>query len=272
MRSKSIKALMFIFLVVAVLVSGCSSPSNTGTAVESHLDKVMKSKKLRVAVLPDNPPWSVQNTSGNYEGYDIDIAYLLAEALGGLEVEFVTTDGANRLPLVQTDKVDVVIASFTATNERAKSINFTEPYSVAGPLPLYRKDNPIASYDDLAGKKVSVARGSTNDSILTKYFPDTEVVRFDTIADAFMALKTGKVDALLEENPIVYEFAKNNPELEALQADPYKPGNIAMAVQKGDHDWLNYLNTFIRNFNSSGDNAELYKKWFGTDLPNIINY
>ncbi|MFF2889114.1 transporter substrate-binding domain-containing protein [Paenibacillus sp. NPDC057967] len=271
MTKRFAKLFLLPLLVMAFALAGCTS-GGSGEVAESHLSKMMKTKKIRVAVLPDNPPWSILNASGNFEGYDIDIANRLAEAMGGLKVEFVSTDGANRLPLIQTDKVDVVIASYTATNERAKSIAFTEAYAAAGPLPLYRKDNPITSYDDLAGKKVSVTRGSTNDSVMSKYFPDTEVVRFDTIADAFMAVKTGKVDALIEENPIVYEFADKNPEMEALPLDPYKPGYIAMAVQQGDQIWLNYLNNFIRDFNNSGDNAELYKKWFGRDLPKLVNY
>ena len=265
-----LKNVILLLCVVIFALTGCTS-SNSETAQESHLDRVIKSKKLRVAVLPDNPPWSVMKADGSFAGYDIDIANKLAEALG-VEVEFVPTEGANRLPLVQTDKVDVVIACFSPTNERAKSINFTEPYAVSGSLPLYRKDNPLKSWEDLKEKKVSVARGSTNDTILTKYFPKTEVVRFDTISDAFMALKSGKVDALLEQNQMVYEMARKNPELEALNAEPFKPSLVAMAVKRGDHDWLNYLNSFIRNFNASGDNAELYKKWFGTEMPKIVNY
>jgi len=272
MSRKFLKGLLLTAMSTALILTGCSSTETSSSGKqESHLDRIIANKKIRVATYADVPGWSVLNAKGEYEGYDPDIARKLAEALG-VEVEFVTTDGVNRIPLVESDKVDVAISTFTPTNERAKSIDFTIPYAAAGIVPLYSKDKPIKNLDDLAGKKVSVARGSTSDLALQKYFPEAEIVRFDAVADAFMALKTGKVDVLLEEDGIVYDLAKTNPELEAFSGDPFKPGYIAMGVQKGDQEWMNYLNNFIRNLNYSGDNNELYQKWFGKDLPKLQTY
>lgn len=271
MKFSSLKLPLILMLVFSVLLLAGCKEENDNSNSKSTLDTVIDKGTLRVAMIPDNPPWSVVNSDSEFEGYDVEIAKRLGEALG-VEVEFVSTSGANRLPNIQSNKVDVVISAFTSTNERAKSLNFTVPYAAAGPLPLFKKSNSIESWEDLKGKKVSVARGSTNDSVMTKYFPDTEVVKFEAISDAFQALKTGKVDALIEENPLVYEFAKNNSDLEALDAEPYKLGLIAMAVEQGDSDWLNYLNTFIRNINVSGENAELYKEWFGKEIPKLYNY
>jgi polar amino acid transport system substrate-binding protein len=137
---------------------------------------------------------------------------------------------------------------------------------------LYTKDSPIESYDDLAGKKVSVARGSTNDTIMTENFPETEVVRFETIADAIAALKAGKVDAAVEGEATVSREAEKDPQLEAIDAPPLKPSIISMGVLPGEQVWLNYLNNFVRNLTSSGTNAELYEKWFDAELPELLPY
>jgi polar amino acid transport system substrate-binding protein len=270
---KKKSAILIFIMSIILLISGCSSEADPTTSqnTESRLDKIIKAKKIRVATYADSPGWSVLNANGEYEGYDPDIARKLAEALG-VEVEFVTTDGVNRIPLLESDKVDVAISVFTPTNERAKSIEFTIPYSAAGMVPMFKKGAPIDSWDDLAGKKVSVARGTTSDMAVTKYVPKAEVVRFDAVSDAFMALKTGKVDVFIEEDGIVLDLVKKNPEFQAMPGQPFKPAYIAMGVKKGDQIWLNYLNNFIRNLNYSGEGAELYKKWFGVDAPKLMTY
>lgn len=274
MTRRIAKLFLFPVLALVLAVAGCTSDSGAGTeggsaSGTSQLDKVIESGTLRVAVLPDFPPFSVQNASGEFEGYEVDIAKELAEALG-VELELVSTDGTSRLPLLQADRVDVNISSWTATNERAKAVGYTIPYVSAGASVLFRKDSPIESYDDLAGKTVSVARGSTNDTIMTEDFPETEVVRFETIADAVAALKAGKVDAAVEGEATVTAEAAKNPELQAIDEPPLKPSIIAMGVLPDDQVWINYLNNFIRNLTTSGTNDALYRKWFGTDLPDAV--
>lgn len=272
---KSSKLLMvpIAAAAAALLLAGCTSPASQGGSAseKSHLAQVLDSKKLRVAMIPDNPPSSTLTSSGEWKGYDVDIAVKLAEALGA-ELEFLSTDGDNRLTMVQTDKADVAISTFTPNNERAKSIDFTIPYTSSGSLPLFLADSGIKSFRDLAGKSVSVARGGSADTLFTARYPDTEVVRFDSIADAFLALKTGKVEALIEDNPIVHELIKENPGFATITGSPENMGYIAMGIQQGDQVWLNYLNNFINNMNVSGDNNEMYVKWFGIDMPKLYDY
>jgi polar amino acid transport system substrate-binding protein len=271
---KTAKRIFTVLVVVALLVFGlsaCSRQSNTGSAKENHLDKVMRLKKIRIAVLPDNPGWSVMKADGSFEGFDVDIAKDLAKLLGA-KIEFVSTDGPNRITLAQADKVDVVIAGFTAVNERAKLINFTDPYAAAGSLALYKKSNPISSWDNLKNKRIAVARGSTADIMVMNEYPNAKISRFDTIADVLLALKTNKVDVLIEDDSQVFFFAKNNPEMEVLADNPKNLAYSAMGLQKGDQEWLNFLNHYIRNLNYSGKTNELYKKWFGRDMPKLYPY
>lgn len=272
MRRLNPKVILVTALASALLLTGCTSPgnaANAGAAGPSQLDKVIEAGTVRVAVLPDYPPWSVQTPGGEFEGYDIDIAHKLAEALG-VELELVATDGSGRLPLLKSDRVDVNISEWTSTDERAKEAGFTIPYVAHGARVAYRTDNPVASYADLAGKTVSVARGSTNDSIMTKDFPETTVERFETIADAVAALKAGKVDALVEGASTVSQMAEEDDTLAVIDAPALNPALVSMGVLQGDQVWLNYLNNFIRNLNASGTNQELYAKYSDADFPSIV--
>jgi polar amino acid transport system substrate-binding protein len=257
-------------LAGALLLSGCTgSSSKAATAQDSQLSKVIKRGTLRVAALPDFPPYSSQTAGGQFDGYEVDVAKDLAKALG-VKLQLVSTDGTSRLPLLKTDRVDVNISAWTSTNERAKSVGFTLPYVAHGASLLFRKNNPIKSYADLAGKSVSVARGSTNDTIVTNDFPTAKVVRFETIADAIAALKAGKVDACMEDAVTVQAAADKDPSVEALKADPLDPALISMGVLPGDQVWINYLNNFIRNLIASGEDQKLYAKWLHGNLPAIV--
>lgn len=279
-RSHIKSSVVIVALASMLALTGCTSGGNAGTpgadgaakaSGNSKLQDVIKNGTLKVGVLPDYPPYSSQDASGKIVGYEPDIAKALADSLG-VKLEMVNTDGTSRKPVLDSNRVDVDIDAFTATNERAKAVDFSIPYVASGALPLFRKDNPIKSLDDLKGKKVSVARGSTNDSLMTKRFPDTTVVRFDTIADAVQAVKSGKVDAVMEGFATVRAEAAKDPSLAVLDVEPINPALISMGIKQGDQVWLNYLNNFIRNLNSSGDNAALYKKWFNADLPAVLAY
>jgi polar amino acid transport system substrate-binding protein len=285
MKRFTSKLLLIPLLAVGLAAAGCTSSAGTGgtdaggsadqsagstTPATSQLTKEEKSGTLRVAVLPDFPPSAVQKPNGEFAGYEIDIAKDLAEQMG-VKLQLVPTNGDSRLPLLQSDRVDVNISSWTATNERALSVGFTIPYVAHGAGVIYDKSNPISSLDDLAGKKVSVARGSTNDTIMTTEYPKTEVVRFDTIADALAALKAGKVDAAVESYETVNDLAKQDPQqLAVLDVPPISPSIVSMGVLPGDQVWINYLNNYIRNLITSGEDNKLYEKWFHRPLPSVI--
>ena len=274
MRRSIPKLALIPALACALLLAGCTSPGNSAAGPnapvqESQLQKVIKSGTLRVAVLPDYPPWSVQKPDGKFAGYDIDVAQKLADAMG-VKLALVSADGTSRLPLLKTNRVDVNISEWTATDARALEAGFTIPYVAHGAGVLFNVAHPIKSYADLAGKTVSVARGSTNDSIMTKYFPNTKVDRFETIADAIAALQSGKVDALVEGDSTVAQLAKADPKLATVDAPPLYPALVSMGTLQNDQVWINYLNNFIRNFIASGADQQLFQKWGHANLPTIV--
>lgn len=274
MRRSIPKLVLIPALACTLLLAGCTSPGNSAagsnaSVQESQLQKVIKSGTLRVAVLPDYPPWSVQKPDGKFAGYDIDVAQKLADAMG-VKLQLVSANGTSRLPLLKTNRVDVNISEWTATDARALEAGFTIPYVAHGAGVLYNVAHPIKSYADLAGKTVSVARGSTNDSIMTKYFPNTKVDRFETIADAIAALQSGKVDALVEGDSTVAQLAKADPKLATIDAPALYPSLVSMGTLQNDQVWINYLNNFIRNLIASGMDQQLFHKWGHANLPSIV--
>jgi polar amino acid transport system substrate-binding protein len=269
---RKLAAVAALLLAGTVSLSACSEGSSGASSAPagSQLNKVVKSGTLRVAVLPDFPPWSVQKPDGSFEGYEIDIANDLAKSLG-VKLQLVATDGASRLPLLKSNRVDVNISAWTATDERAKTAGFTIPYDAHGAGVLFKKGKNIKSYKDIAGLKVSVARGSTNDTIVTKDFPTAKVVRFDAIADVLSAVKTGKVDAAVESSYTVAQAAKGDPSLEAVSNPPLDPQLVSMGALQDDQVWINYLNNFIRNLIASGEDNRLHEKWLHEPLASIVS-
>lgn len=263
--------IVLAFMISLSLLTGCgtSSTSTNAESANDTLQRVLENKKVVVGVLPDYAPWGSRNASGNFEGYDVDLAYALGDALN-VEVEIVPIEAPNRVPALVSNKIDVLIACITPTNERAKSIDFTIPYAAAGLVPMVRSDNTtINSYKDLAGKDVAVVRGGTPDLLTSKAVPEANLIRFDTIADAYTAFKSGKAEVFVEEDTFVFIETKNNTEYKAI-GEPFSTELISFAVKKYDQNWLNYLNNFLTNLRFTGENAEIYQKWFGHEPKSLI--
>ncbi|HET7355783.1 MAG TPA: transporter substrate-binding domain-containing protein [Nocardioidaceae bacterium] len=269
------KLLVGVVATLALATAGCTSSSadagGSGSQgpSESHLQKVLSSHKIRIGVQTEAAPWGVKESDGSYQGFDIDIANALGEALGA-KVQFVPETNESRIPSIQADKVDVVIASFTATDERAQQVEFTIPYAAGGTLIAVPKDSPIHSYADLDGKSVSASRGSIGESILESEFPKAKPALFNSFADSVQALKSGKVDALIENNVIVPDLVRKDPNLRVLQGDVLNPSLMAFGIQQGDQIWYAYLNNFIRNYNVSGENEKASEKWLHQPMPDFL--
>lgn len=250
-----------LILVLAVMTGACAG-STDGAASADTLQRVLKNNKLVVGVLPDYAPWGFVNSSGALEGYDVDIANELGAALG-VPVEVVAVEAPNRVPSLSSNKVDVIIACITPTNERAKTVAFTIPYASAGLVPMVKADNAtVNTIADLAGKNVAVVRGGTPELGTKAAVPDAKLMTFDTIADAYSAFKQGQAEVFVEEDAFVFLEVKNNPEYKAVGM-PFSTELISIACKQNDQEWLNYLNNFLTNLRFTGKNAELYQKWFG---------
>jgi polar amino acid transport system substrate-binding protein len=236
------------------------------------LQQIITRGTIRIAVLPSLPPYSKVTPSGEPEGYDIDIAKRLAEALK-VKPEFVVTDIPGRVTSLQTRKVDVTIADFTRNVERSTTIAFTDPYLVTTMrvlVPENAKWKSIADMGNGEGIKIAISRGGTAERAVPAALSKVTLTRFNTQADEMSALLSGQVDAMAEDDFYNTQAIKDRPgKLRQLDGSLAR-AEIAIGLPPGDADWLRVLNLFVAQMNASGDNARMFKTWFGFDQPAIM--
>ncbi|WP_028222711.1 ABC transporter substrate-binding protein [Paraburkholderia oxyphila] len=262
-----------MFAVAGLLVlTGCTKVPTTGqdAAATSTLQAVLQRGTLRVGDCLTFAPFGFYNKDGQPDGYDVDLAKELAKEMG-VKLEVVNTTSANRIPNLQTGKVDVVFCNFTRNMERAKEIGFTTPYVVASEALLVKKSSGIQSIKDMSNRTIATVKGSTNGDEVRALNMQVKIQEYDSSEAAILAVKQGQADAMIEDNNFLAYQAKLDPDLavtnEALVPLEYN----AFGVKAGDQVWLNYLNLFLFNINASKQNAELYKKWFGVEPRYSLN-
>jgi polar amino acid transport system substrate-binding protein len=234
------------------------------------LQEITHRGTLRVGECMGLAPFAVYNASNIPEGYDIDIANELGESLG-VKVEIVNLDPAARIPSLQTGKVDVVICDTTRTLDRIRQVAFTNTYDVTGSVILSNKGSGIDSLEDLNGKTVAIAKGTPYGDVVKKAAPNAEIIFFNAPADIVTAVKQGQAVAAIENSAFLNYMAKLDPSLEVTNKSVIGLYYNSFAIPQGQPNWLAYLNEFIFELNTSGKNAELYKKWFGVTPPFPLN-
>lgn len=238
-----------------------------GTAHADQLDTIMAAKKIRIAIDLAVPPYGMKDEKLTSIGSDVETAQLLAKSLG-LELEIVPTNGANRIPFLQTDKADIVISSLSVTPEREKVIDFSVPYAAILAVVGAPKGMAIAGPTDLAGKKVIATRGTTNDQELTKILPaGTQVIRFDDDATSITAVVSGQADIFATAPPLLKVINEKNP---AKQMEPkftMKVNMLAVGLRKGETRLKEKVDAFVKAGLKSGELNTIYKKYHAADLP-----
>lgn len=243
-----------------------AAPSQITAVGSSTLDKIISAGKVRIAVPQDSPPFGSVGTDMQPQGYDIDVAKMLAESLE-VKLELVPVTSTNRIPYLQSDRVDLVISSLGATPERAKSIYFSIAYA-----PFYSgiygfPGINASSYTDLSGKTVGVTQGSLEDIELAKRAPkDIQIKRFEDNSTTASALLAGQIELMATGNTIANKISKDNPDKKIENKFVMKNSPCYIGVRRGDLDLLQWVNVFVTNKRLSGDLSELSKKWFGEPL------
>src|SRR5579863_2995739 len=253
----------FVFAVVAMLCAGPALAQQT-----SILSEVIKRGTVRIATEPGNPPYSSMTPGGEPEGYDVEIGKLIAASLKG-KPEWVTVDTAGRITALQTHRADLTIANFTNTMERSTVVAFTRPYLVVGSKVMVLKASKLQTIEDVnsSSVKIGIARGGTSEQNAMRIAPNATLVRFNMVQDATLALKSGQVDVQVMDSLL-------NASILAKEGDTYRdiPGNysyeeIAIGLPAGDFDWWRIIDGFVRQFVNSGDDAKVFKKYFGYEMP-----
>lgn len=252
---KNIKKILASLIATTLIVGGlvgCSAPNTNTTdtkkedtkSVTSSIDAIKKRGTIKIGVFSDKPPFGYVDANGKNQGFDVYIAKRFAKDLLGDEskVEFVLVDAASRVAYLESNKVDVIMANFTVTDERKQKVDFTNPYMKVS-LGVVSSDNAkITSIDQLKDKKVIVAKGTTAETYLTKNNPNIQLVKYDQYTEIFEALKDKRGDALLSDNTEVIAWAKQNPGYSVGIASLGSQDTIAPAVAKGNKELLDWIN------------------------------
>lgn len=247
--------------LTAGLLAGCGSSSSSSSdssssssdsgAVYRTLDEIKDSGKIEIGVFSDKNPFGYVDENGEYQGYDIELARQIGEDLG-VEVELVSTEAANRVEYLETGKVDMILANFTVTDERAEAVDFADPYMNVALGGVSHKDHVITSLDDVKDEKVIVISGTTAETYLTANYPNLTQQKFDTYAAAKTAFENDKTALWLNDNTEVIAFANSDTTgeytvgIESLG----NPDTIAPAVSKGNETLLDWTNEELAKLGS----------------------
>lgn len=256
---KKFIALLTTFLLAIAALAGCGSKdtdaaaeapaeeaasSEAGDAIYRTLDEIKESGKIVIGVFSDKNPFGYVDENGDYQGYDVYFAERLAKDLG-VEVEYVSTEAASRVEYLETGKVDVILANFTVTDERAEKVDFALPYMKVALGVVSPDDALITSPEELSGKKLIVAKGTTAETFFTENYPDVELVKFDQYTEAYNALLDGRGDAFSTDNTEVLAWALQNEGFSVGIESLGSLDTIAPAVSKGNTTLLDWINEEI---------------------------
>lgn len=272
MKKGLILLLISLFLIAGV--AGCSSKSSDtqsqkSSAAPGSLAAIKQAGTIKIGIFADDAPFCYQDSDGTFKGYDVELGKRIAKELLGDEskITWVTVDPANRIPYLQTDKVDLMLADFTVTDERAKSVDFTLPYEKVSIGVVSPEKAPITSVDQLKGKTLAVTTGTTEDAYFSK-LSDINVIKIDAITDGFQALVSGRAAAFSQDNTLVLSWAKKNPGYVVGIKELGNKDYIAGAVKKGNTELLDYVNNLIKGkLNDEKFFHQAYEKTLKDSFP-----
>ncbi len=210
------------------------------------LDEIKESGKIIIGVFSDKAPFGYVDENGAYQGYDVYFADRIGKDLG-VDVEYVSLDPASRVEFVQTGKVDVVLANFTVTEERAQQVDFALPYMKVSLGVVSPDGNVITDVSQLDGKTLIVCKGTTAETYFSENYPNVTLQKYDQYADAYNALLDGRGDAFSTDNTEVLAWALSNPGFTVGIDSLGDVDTIAPAVHKGNSTLLDWLNTEIES-------------------------
>ncbi|ANJ55882.1 transporter substrate-binding domain-containing protein [Pseudomonas silesiensis] len=268
-RPSLFKACVFLFAASAAAVG-------VAQAADNKLDSVLARGKLIVGTGSTNAPWHFQGADGKLQGFDIDIARMVAKGLFNdpSKVEFVVQSSDARIPNLLTDKVDMSCQFITVTASRAQQVAFTLPYYREGVGLLLPANSKYKEIEDLraAGDDVTVAvlQNVYAEELVHQALPKAKVDQYDSVDLMYQAVNSGRADAAATDQSSVKYLMVQNQGRYRTPAYAWSPQTYACAVKRGDQDWLNFVNTALHEAMTGVEfptYAASFKQWFGVDLP-----
>lgn len=255
-------------MAAGALALALGAPTALLTAKSASADvlaNILSKGVVRVAVFADVPPFGSVNAKREAEGFDIDLANMVGKALG-VKVELQQITGANRIPYLLTDKVDIVISVMGLTPERAKQIMFTAPYADTNLAVYGSKSQNVKSADDLGSLKVAAAKGTTQDIGLSEMNPKATLMRTEDDATAAQAYITGQADLIATNSLIIPDLAKRAPNKEFDLKFLIRRSPAHMGVRQGEFALVRWLDSFIFFNTMNGELDKLHQKWLGAKM------
>lgn len=257
--------LMSLVSVLIFMASAQVFAADIELAKKSTVEKILKSGKLRVGFEAGYMPFEMTNKKGNFVGFDIDVAKEMAKAMG---VKFVPVNTAwdGIIPALITGKFDIIMSGMTVTQERNLKINFANPYIIVGQTVLVNKkhEGVVKSYRDLNNSKYIVTSklGTTGEQAVKRMLPRARYKSFETEPEAALEVVNGKADAFVYDLPYCVVFMAQQGAGKLIFLDkPFTYEPLAWAINKGDPDFLNWLNNFINQIKNDGRYDRIYNKW-----------
>jgi polar amino acid transport system substrate-binding protein len=236
-------------------------------AADARADKlqdILSKGVVRIGVPLDVPPFGSQDANRNPIGFDIELAEMVGKALG-VRMELQQITGANRIPYLLTDKVDIVIAVMGLTPERAKQIMFTAPYANTSLAVYGPKSAKVSSADELGSRRVAAAKGTTQELALSAMNPKANIMRTEDDATAAAAYLSGQADLIATNSTVAQALAKQNPNKEFERQFVIRRSPAHIGVRMGEHNLVRWLDGFIFFNTMNGELDRLHREFL--DMP-----
>jgi polar amino acid transport system substrate-binding protein len=234
-------------------------------------DAIKKQGLVRVGVKCDYPPDGFLDANGKPQGVEVGLAKQIAVyAFGSADkAELSCVTAANRIPALQGDKIDVIIATLGVSEERAKVIDFSANYAWGGSDVLIPQGSPIKSLKELAGKTVIAMKGAWQIGWFEKNVPTANLLKLDSISDGLQALLQGRADAFAHDVDVLRPIVKKNARVK-LVGEIYQLGTRAAGVRKGEKEWLAYVNGAIQKAYRDGLVTQWIRQYVEPDLQDLV--
>ncbi|MBG0775534.1 MAG: transporter substrate-binding domain-containing protein [Desulfovibrionaceae bacterium] len=252
--------------------SGAASSGETRMDLvkQSTLEKILQRGELRVGFESGYMPFEMTDKKGEFVGFDVDCAKEMAKAMG-VKLVTINTGWDGIIPALMTDKFDIIMSGMTVTQERNLKIGFADPYIIVGQTILLNKKHAgkVLSYKDLNDPKYIVTSklGTTGEQATKRMIPKCTYKSFETEQEAFLEVLNGKADAYVYDQPnCVVQYAQQGAGKVIFLDKPFTYEPLGWAINKGDPDFLNWLNNFLRQLKNDGRYDAIYNKWItGTE-------
>ena len=226
--------------------------------------KLQEAGEITIGVKFEVPPFGFKNVkTGEVEGFDVDVGNAIAADLGA-KPKFIEALSDNRIPFLKDGTADLILSTMTINAERDEEIDFSEPYFIArGRILVKKSDNSIKGIEDLAGKKVCTALGSTYEETLKKQAPKAKTTLVDGYSECLEAIQNGSVDAVSTDDVILAGMIIQDDSLKLVEGEELTTEPYGVGIKEGDTAMKEFVDESIQKFKDDGRWANAYEKWVG---------